>query len=379
MRFAALSLLLLTSVAESVLVEAQEKSARANPAPSAATNVTHDAEGAELIGDYSPIRTGKSRYDWTWLAKHYDKNGDGKIGPRELPVSTEDFDRLDQTWDGMLTAVDFDWSADGPLCRQKETTFALFKSVDVNSDGRLTPDELQTLIERQSREKGYLDEEDLERLIYLPRVLKARREYQSRATHITFQADDQGRLPKNLPEPGTLAPDFELHSPDGKRSVRLSSFRGKNPVVLIFGCFTCGNYRTYSETLEALYRKRKDQVEFLRVYVRKAHPSDSHAPTATNARAGLLIKQPMTFDDRCRVAERCTMALKIETPMVVDGIDNRVGEAYGGWPDRLYLIDREGRVAYQGGPGPFAFNPSELEQSLLLLLLDQDGPSLKAK
>jgi Ca2+-binding EF-hand superfamily protein len=379
MRFAALSLLLLTSVAGPFLVEAQEKPARANPAPSVASNVTHNAEGEEVIGDYSPIRTGKSRYDWTWLAKRYDKNGDGKIGRRELPVATKVFERLDQTWDGKLTAVDFDWSADGQLCRQKETTFALFKSIDSNSDGRLAPDELQALIQRQTREKGYLDEEDLERLIYLPRVLKARREYASRATHITFQADDQGRLPTNLPEPGTLAPDFELRSPDGQRTVQLSTFRGKKPVVLIFGCFTCGNYRTYSETLEALYRERKVEAEFLRVYVREAHPSDTHAPTGTNARAGVLIKQPVTLDERCRVAEFCATALKIETPMVVDGIDNRVGQAYGGWPDRLYLIDRDGRVVYQGGPGPFAFNPRELEQNLLLLLLDQGAFSLETK
>jgi hypothetical protein len=42
-------------------------------------------------------------------------------------------------------------------------------------------------------------------------------------------------------------------------------------------------------------------------------------------------------------------------------------------PDRLYLLDRGGRVAYKGGRGPMGFKPGELEQSIVMLLLDQDG------
>jgi hypothetical protein len=48
-------------------------------------------------------------------------------------------------------------------------------------------------------------------------------------------------------------------------------------------------------------------------------------------------------------------------PLVVDGVDNAVASAYGGWPDRLYLIRADGRVAFQGGEGPFGFKPDELE------------------
>ena len=54
-------------------------------------------------------------------------------------------------------------------------------------------------------------------------------------------------------------------------------------------------------------------------------------------------------------------------------IDDRVGHAYSGMPDRLYLIDREGKVAYKGGRGPFGFKPAELEQSLVMLLIDHEG------
>ena len=44
----------------------------------------------------------------------------------------------------------------------------------------------------------------------------------------------------------------------------------------------------------------------------------------------------------------------------------------GGWPDRLYIIDRTGRVAYQGGPGPAGFKPDLMEQQLKKVL-DNDG------
>ena len=47
-------------------------------------------------------------------------------------------------------------------------------------------------------------------------------------------------------------------------------------------------------------------------------------------------------------------------PMVVDAVDNAVASAYGGWPDRLYLVGRDGRIAYRGGEGPFGFKPNEL-------------------
>jgi hypothetical protein len=37
---------------------------------------------------------------------------------------------------------------------------------------------------------------------------------------------------------GDAAPDFTLKSPDGSAQVRLSSFRGAKPVVLVFGSYT---------------------------------------------------------------------------------------------------------------------------------------------
>ena len=40
------------------------------------------------------------------------------------------------------------------------------------------------------------------------------------------------------PKAGDMAPDFELHDLHGEDAVRLSSFRGRKPVALVFGSFT---------------------------------------------------------------------------------------------------------------------------------------------
>ena len=41
-----------------------------------------------------------------------------------------------------------------------------------------------------------------------------------------------------IPAVGQPAPDFTLATHDGKAKVRLGDFRGRKPVVLIFGNFT---------------------------------------------------------------------------------------------------------------------------------------------
>ena len=64
------------------------------------------------------------------------------------------------------------------------------------------------------------------------------------------------------------------------------------------------------------------------------------------------------------MAGSCVRKLGIKFPAVLDGFDNSVEKAYTGWPDRIYLIDKEGRIAYKSKPGPFGFKPDELKAAL---------------
>jgi hypothetical protein len=113
-----------------------------------------------------------------------------------------------------------------------------------------------------------------------------------------------------------------------------------------------------------------DRVEFLAVYVREAHPTDGWREP-WNDKVGISFAQPKTTLERVGVATKCSAALKMSMPLLVDEIDDRVGHAYSGMPDRLYVIGRDGRVVYRGGRGPFGFLPREMEQALLMCLLDE--------
>src|SRR5262245_30996351 len=98
---------------------------------------------------------------------------------------------------------------------------------------------------------------------------------------------------------------------------------------------------------------------------------------ASNDRVGVVVNQPKEKTEREDVAKKCCSFLEMSMPMVVDEIDDRVGHAYSGMPDRLYILDKGGRVVYKGGRGPFGFKSGEMEQSLMLHLIDQERAGKK--
>jgi hypothetical protein len=125
-----------------------------------------------------------------------------------------------------------------------------------------------------------------------------------------------------------------------------------------------------------MHTRYKDRVQFVSVYIREAHPVEGWR-MMSNDQVGITIKQPRTKTERDTVARECCSVLAMDMPLVVDGLDDRVGHLYSAMPDRLYIIDRAGRVAYKSGRGPRGFLPAEMEQSLIMLLLDQGSASAK--
>jgi hypothetical protein len=116
-------------------------------------------------------------------------------------------------------------------------------------------------------------------------------------------------------------------------------------------------------TLHNLHDRFRDDVEFLVVYVREAHPEDGWV-LWENGDAGIAVADPLTAEERRAVAATCTTRLTLRMPVAVDDPDDAVARAYGGWPDRLYLVGRDGRIAFRGGEGPFGFHPEELERAI---------------
>ena len=109
-----------------------------------------------------------------------------------------------------------------------------------------------------------------------------------------------------------------------------------------------------------MYRKYGDKVAMYVVYIREAHPSDGWQ-MRKNERDGVLFKQPKSLMERIKVASSCQAGLKIDMPIIVDKMDNKAEKDYAAWPDRLYVIDLEGKIAYKSGPGPRGFKPRVAE------------------
>src|SRR5262245_23135997 len=110
--------------------------------------------------------------------------------------------------------------------------------------------------------------------------------------------------------------------------------------------------------------KHGDAVRFFVVYIREAHALGSPWPMGTCD--GAVMFEARDLAERRDHAHHCMSALSLAPiPAVVDDLDDAANRAYEAWPDRLILIDREGRVAFRSGPGPFGFDVDALEKAIV--------------
>jgi hypothetical protein len=124
--------------------------------------------------------------------------------------------------------------------------------------------------------------------------------------------------------------------------------------------------------LKRLYRKYRNDVEFIVVYVKEAHPTDKwwlgrsrtqrvlHELSGNPAR--LDVADPVTLEQRRKVAASCQANLfDGVVPLYVDTMNDAVSARYAAKPTRIYFIGKNGRVLYNPGIGPFGFNTDHLE------------------
>lgn len=136
-------------------------------------------------------------------------------------------------------------------------------------------------------------------------------------------------------------------------------------------------------SLRDLFQRYHDEVQFLMIYIREAHPCDgwwlgSGLPGLVlrllRSKALTDIEDPKSLPERRAVASQCEATLQYGVRTYVDEMDDRVSRAYAAKPTRLYLIGLDGRVVYAGGRGPFGFKPAELGQAIeqYLATLEQE-------
>jgi hypothetical protein len=103
------------------------------------------------------------------------------------------------------------------------------------------------------------------------------------------------------------------------------------------------------------------------VYIAEAHATDGWQ-MQSNVDEGVLVANHVTIEDRFAAARAGVERLGLTMPVLVDRMDDAAGNAFAAWPERIYVVDTAGRVAYAGGPGPFEFDPDAAAEALAELL-----------
>ena len=152
------------------------------------------------------------------------------------------------------------------------------------------------------------------------------------------------------PKPGMAAPDFELKSIDGQ-TFRASALWSNQPIVIMTGSYSCPVFRGKTDSFEQLTHDFSNRVQFVVLYTQEAHPKGDPSPyrgkewvTPANERAGILLPQPRTIEERKGSAEKCAAALRLSAPVIVDKMDNAAWKAYGSAPNSACLVGRGGKV-----------------------------------
>lgn len=347
-----------------------EKSYEGQRIPEAVEMYLVIARGGQLDGSGGWFHPAVSRFSWERLATQQGGNPGSPVNRDQFKGDVRIFDQLDRDHDGSLSGFDLDWSDTNPWVRQSYMINRIFRRLDPSGDGSLTSEEWNQFFGKVSKDGEPLRFEQLRDALMPSGGGMGPGDMPSKETLIKGLLEEEIGSLQEGPQVDELAPDFAVSPLAGGDPVKLSDRIGKKPVVLVFGNFTCGPFRSMYPTVEAVWRRQKDHADFLFIYVREAHPTDGWA-MKSNEKVGVAVAQPKTFEERRKVAEQCSALLKPSIPLFVDDIDDTVGATYSGMPARLYVIDSQGKVAYKSGRGPFGFKPEEMEQALLMLQLEE--------
>jgi len=104
-----------------------------------------------------------------------------------------------------------------------------------------------------------------------------------------------------------------------------------------------------------MYQDYKDIAEFRLVYISEAHAVDDRRPVPYAVEKN--ISEHTTYGERCSVAGRLLTDEKLTIPSIIDKMDNKVAEDYDAHPNRVFLIQKDGKLGVAAGTGPRGWRP----------------------
>lgn len=112
-------------------------------------------------------------------------------------------------------------------------------------------------------------------------------------------------------------------------------------------------------SLQRAFETYGEKADFTWIYISEAHAIDDRRPSKT-----VKIKEHTTLEERTKVAKAAAESLGLTIPLLIDYMKNSIDSAYSAHPDRLFILDADGTVAYAGGRGPWGFDVAEMVAAL---------------
>ena len=105
-----------------------------------------------------------------------------------------------------------------------------------------------------------------------------------------------------------------------------------------------------------MYQEYKEVAEFRLIYIKEAHAADGRRPVPYAKQ--LNITEHDDYQERCTTAEMLFKDKSLTLPCLIDNMDDEVNKAYHAWPDRIFVVRSDGKLAVAADRGPWGFKPA---------------------
>jgi hypothetical protein len=119
--------------------------------------------------------------------------------------------------------------------------------------------------------------------------------------------------------------------------------------------------------LDEIAKRYAYQMQFYCIYIKEIHPDDG-VQVQSNIDEGIIFDQPTTDDTRTEIAAACMLRFNFSFPMLLDNMTDEAEAKFVALPERLYVLDADGRVTFKGGLGPHCFDPVTWEAAIKQLI-----------
>ncbi len=162
---------------------------------------------------------------------------------------------------------------------------------------------------------------------------------------------------------GKRAPRMVLTRADNSGTVEITAPETGKPTVLVFGSYSCPNFRKAAPVLNELSQTLGKQISFLQVYIREAHSTEQWQSTV-NERDHVALAPVTSAAQKGEYAMMCQRSLHLKFPAVVDTLDDAAEKAYDAWPSRVYVLSKDGLILYSSALIEEEFDAAAIEKAV---------------